>query len=245
MHTSPEVIAVMVLGDGGGTDEDRAHVESCPECQAELDAYRHTYRLAQELVADVLQKPADHVWHRISHEIEMHRSAVDAHRRSSVATTTLAQRIDELERALDDDADDLDEDWRHVSAPAGFGSAAELAHANLAARPDWPGAHGTAIVESDDEDHRTLHISMRLGLLPAHHDASVGAQLAAWLIAPDLSGMVRLGQLPRVEDTDTSFPLPEDVDLLRYPVVDLSRQPAEDDGSAAHSGDSIVRGVLS
>jgi len=38
------------------------------------------------------------------------------------------------------------------------------------------------------------------------------------------------------------FPLPDDLDLAAYPVVDISEEPF--DGNPGHSGDSIVRGVL-
>ena len=41
---------------------------------------------------------------------------------------------------------------------------------------------------------------------------------------------------------DGMFPIPEGVDLDQYSAVDVSREP--DDGNAAHSGDSVLRGDL-
>lgn len=60
-----------------------------------------------------------------------------------------------------------------------------------------------------------------------------------WLLAPDAQSMVSLGTM---EGTEARFPLPEDLDLDSYPVVDISDEPF--DGNPAHSGDSILRGEL-
>ena len=214
MHTNPEVLAALALDESTGTPEDRGHLARCPVCQGELDQLTRTLGLARALTPDDLRTPDDRVWTRIRAQLWPVR--------------TVSSPVDA-------------EDWRHVTVPAGFGSAAELARANLSARPGWPGAHGTAVVE--EGPHRTVRIRMALGSAE-HHRPATEAQLAAWLITPDQSAMVRLGQRHGVDDTDLRFDVPAEVDLLRYPVVDLSRQPADDDGTAAHSGDSIVRGVL-
>ena len=60
-----------------------------------------------------------------------------------------------------------------------------------------------------------------------------------WLLAPDATSMVSLGTM---EGTEAHFELPADLDLSRYPVVDVSDEPY--DGDPAHSGDSILRGEL-
>lgn len=60
-----------------------------------------------------------------------------------------------------------------------------------------------------------------------------------WLLAPDAQSMVSLGTM---EGTEARFPLPDDLDLDSYPVVDISDEPF--DGNPAHSGDSILRGEL-
>jgi hypothetical protein len=60
-----------------------------------------------------------------------------------------------------------------------------------------------------------------------------------WLIAPDLSGLVSLG----VMDSDSGrFPIPQGLDLSKFPIVDVSDEPV--DGNPAHSTVSIVRGRL-
>ena len=60
-----------------------------------------------------------------------------------------------------------------------------------------------------------------------------------WLLGADGKRLVSLGLL---DGTTARFPLPPEVDLSQFPVVDVSLEPA--DGNPAHSGDSIVRGTL-
>ena len=60
-----------------------------------------------------------------------------------------------------------------------------------------------------------------------------------WLLGADGKRLVSLGLL---DGTTARFPLPPEVDVSQFPVVDVSLEPA--DGNPAHSGDSIVRGTL-
>lgn len=61
-----------------------------------------------------------------------------------------------------------------------------------------------------------------------------------WLLEPDAVRMVPLGA---VRAGDTVLQLPEGLDLVAYPVVDVSIEPL--DGDPTHSGVSVVRGQLS
>ena len=58
------------------------------------------------------------------------------------------------------------------------------------------------------------------------------------LLNPDAE--VSLGTLG-AGDTGV-FPVPADLDVAQFPVVDVSREPL--DGNPAHSKDSVVRGTL-
>jgi len=60
-----------------------------------------------------------------------------------------------------------------------------------------------------------------------------------WLIDEGIVGMYPLGV---VHEGMTDLPLPDGIDLARYPVVDVSVEPL--DGDPAHSGESVARGVL-
>jgi hypothetical protein len=62
-----------------------------------------------------------------------------------------------------------------------------------------------------------------------------------WLIDPDdITKMVAVGNL--TDRPDVVLPVPPGTDLNRYRLVDVSDEPH--DGDAAHSGHSLLRGVL-
>ena len=61
-----------------------------------------------------------------------------------------------------------------------------------------------------------------------------------WLLDESAEKLVSLGTLG-AGDTGV-FPVPADLDVALFPVVDVSREPL--DGNPAHSTDSVVRGTL-
>jgi hypothetical protein len=63
-----------------------------------------------------------------------------------------------------------------------------------------------------------------------------------WLLDEDAKRLVSIGLLDPSQGARATFPIPEDLDVAEFPVVDVSVEPA--DGDPAHSGDSIVRGTL-
>ena len=71
-------------------------------------------------------------------------------------------------------------------------------------------------------------------------NASPAAFYEVWLLSPDTNGLVALGVLGPADQG--TFEVPQGLDLSRYSVVDVSREPF--DGNPAHSADSIVRGTL-
>jgi hypothetical protein len=60
-----------------------------------------------------------------------------------------------------------------------------------------------------------------------------------WLIDRDVTRLVSLGVLTGSEGR---FAVPPSLDLTEFPVVDVSDEPL--DGDPAHSGRSIIRGLL-
>ncbi len=94
---------------------------------------------------------------------------------------------------------------------------------------DGPG--GTAQVADEDGTVR-LHLTV--------HGVSSPAQgyLEAWLLDAD-GGMVSLGTMA---GDDMTVTVPAGVDLSRFDVVDVSREPL--DGDPGHSSDSVLRGRL-
>lgn len=93
------------------------------------------------------------------------------------------------------------------------------------------GLTGVAVV-NEDADGRTLRVEL------GDVRPTSGEYLELWLIKPDVSGMVSLG----VARADGTYDLPAGLNVEEYPIVDVSTEPY--DGDPAHSGDSLVRGVL-
>jgi len=71
MHPSPDLLALLALGEQAGTPEERAHVESCAECRAEIaDLARAVAAGRGGRPADsALVIPPDRVWHSIRAEL--------------------------------------------------------------------------------------------------------------------------------------------------------------------------------
>ena len=118
-----------------------------------------------------------------------------------------------------------------VLGSLGPGEGEVVAAATLDALPDWPDATGSAEVREVDGE-RVLSVNVS-------RDSRPDTVREVWLISSDLTKLVSVGLLATDEGT---FPLPEDIDLDEYSVVDVSVEPL--DGDPGHSADSIVRGGL-
>jgi hypothetical protein len=108
---------------------------------------------------------------------------------------------------------------------------ATIAQAPLDPLPGWA-ATGSARVEQDAAGDRTLVVTLDgTGTDEGYHEV--------WLIDRDVTRLVSLGVLT---GTEGRFAVPPNLDLDQFPVVDVSDEPL--DGDPAHSGESIIRGVL-
>ncbi|MFC7547511.1 anti-sigma factor [Plantactinospora sp. GCM10030261] len=92
-----------------------------------------------------------------------------------------------------------------------------------------PEATGDARVFEDGRLH--LHVA-NLPAVPGYYEV--------WLIDPDTMNMFSVGT---IRDVDALLPLPSNVDLSTYRLVDVSAESY--DNKPAHSGDSLLRGTLS
>jgi Anti-sigma-K factor rskA len=109
------------------------------------------------------------------------------------------------------------------------------ASASLAPLPDGPpGGSGTARIVPTDSG-RQLEVSVSgLTQEPERY-------YEVWLLDAAGERLYSLGALGR--DLAGSFPVPADVDLAEFPVVDVSAEPY--DGNPGHSSVSVSRGTLS
>ncbi len=93
-------------------------------------------------------------------------------------------------------------------------------------------ASGSARVVEREDGTRVLEVDLDAPALS-------GAYYEVWLLRPDVSGLVPVGT---TQAGTSQFEIPAGLDLGDFPVVDVSVEPL--DGDPAHSGDSVVRGVL-
>ena len=108
-------------------------------------------------------------------------------------------------------------------------AAATLTDADLPMATD-ESATATVVCQGD-----TCEIDVELTGLPESGD---GADLELWVINGDVTDMHSLGLVTE----SGRFPLPDGVTADDFPIVDISIEPR--DGVAAHSGQSVLRGVF-
>src|SRR3954454_18490818 len=71
-HLDPDVLALLALGEDVAYAEEEAHVETCPQCRAELGNLRRTATVGRTALGagDLLPPPA-RVWTRIAEELDL------------------------------------------------------------------------------------------------------------------------------------------------------------------------------
>ncbi len=215
--------------------EEQAHLDACPTCQAGAAELRDLVRDVRAAASTEVRTPSATVWAGIERELATDEPAAS----SGPAGPTRAPRRGGRRRAL-----------AAVAAAAGLlvgvggtlgvGSlhrpegAAPVARTVLAALPGEAGEGTAELVREDD----TLMLRVHAGLGPStdrdYHEV--------WLINGDGRRMYALGVLP--SSGDASYWLPPRLDdrLDGYETVDISLEP--EDGDAAHSQHSLVRGTL-
>ncbi len=96
---------------------------------------------------------------------------------------------------------------------------------------------GTALLRQKGGD---LYLDLDLPDLSAEDQ---GAFYEVWMIDSNVEGMISLGGLGQPGGDTARIDLPDNIDQAAFPVVDISVEPL--DGDPTHSGQSVLRGVLS
>lgn len=266
MHTDPEIVALHALGERGAATPDQiAHLESCAACRDECTSLREIADLART-VSDhlTIETPPPAVWDRIRAELGLAADltsgsvpppwAADSGQRGRAHLGVVRPAADDSGSVADEPAAGSASSWtgRRLATLAlvavlalivGIGGTlllqswtaprdTVLTTTELAALPNWAGSTGEAELEVDPEGRRWLVVRVD----PVR---PVDGFEQVWLINTDVTAMLQVGLLSY---SGQRFLLPDEVDVSRYPVVDVSDEPATDDG--AHSGNSIVRGTL-
>lgn len=224
--THPEHDRLISLAFGEPDDDDAAHVAGCVSCRAELATLRQVVAVGAETQSlRDLPEPPPRVWEGITAALGAADNVVPLrtrHRWPPWATAVVAAAA----AAVVAVAVTLAVVW-----PGGGRTPDEIvASAVLEAFGNTPpAAHGDAEVLADGQ------LRLQVADLPP-----VNGYYQVWLIDPKTMRMFALGVLG--EGSEAQLPLPSDVDLSRYSVVDVSAEQFDD--NPAHSGDSLLRGEL-
>ncbi len=279
MHTNPEVLALVALGEQeAASSEDLDHIAHCPSCERELSELGHLSQVSRTISDHfTLETPSPAVWNRIrdqrgfgaefSSDLVPPVVGLEAGDRPAAApqsSATAAAPESPATRplvAVPSPADEPAETPERLDRPtpsrrrvlslalaaglallAGIGGTLAwqqftsndtvISSAPLEPLPAWSGAAGVATLEEDAAGNKILVITMET---PRPVD---GIQ-QVWLADSTATKMTPIGPLSQ---PGQRFVLPEDLDVSRFPLIDISvQQPG---GNPAHSGNSIVRGTL-
>lgn len=227
-HCEPESIALLALGEEAGLTAEQEHLRRCAACQADVDQLAAVVRTGKSISADDMPGTAPHeIWQGIINELNM----------APVATTVDELAVRRARRAT--------LPWIGVAAAAGlvlgglgvtqFLQPADNTEVLIATTLEpLPGNSvvGDAAIELTGQG---AVLSVQVPQLPESD-----GYYEVWLLTPDVSNMISVGVLGG--DNQGTFPLPPNLDLTEFSVVDISREKF--DGDATHSTDSVVRGVL-
>jgi anti-sigma-K factor RskA len=247
MHPSPDVLALLALGETAGTSAELEHVASRPQCRNEVADLARAVAVGRGASGPDggLLTPPDRVWQAIRTELSIGASG-EKSRTSETAGVTAppgpntasptprqgrGRRV--LSLALAAAIALL------VGIGLGFGldrlgrqQQTVLWTAQLQALPAYSGSSGEALVEEDANGNKTLVVTL-------DPSRPIDGSEEVWLIARGSTKMQSLGHLT---PSNNRFNIPADLDPRQFPVVDVSQEPP--DGDPRHSGDSIVRGTL-
>lgn len=256
MHTNPEVLALVALGErDAASAEELDHISRCSTCGQEVSDLGHLSQVGRTISDHfTLETPSPQVWDRIRAQLGFDAdfsSDLLPSSGSSYPPLTVVRTPDERPTA----PERLDAPSPGRRRVLSLGLAAGLAllagvggtlawqrvastpdtvisSAPLQALPAWSGATGEATLEQDADGTKILVVTMET---PRPVD---GIQ-QVWLADTTATSMTPIGPLSQPEQR---FVLPKDLDVNRFPLVDISvQQPG---GNPQHSGNSIVRGTL-
>jgi anti-sigma-K factor RskA len=233
-HLSPEQLAALASEPTlVPSADEREHLAACPSCSAALAELG-------EVVGDIraarpaeVREPRPQVWAAIERELDAD-GPVDpvvplrpaaARRRFHPARLAVAAAVGLLVG--------VGGTLGVLSARTAEGPAL-LASTTLAPLPGETGEGTAELVREDDTVRLRVHAA--LGSSPS------GDYHEVWLINGDGRRMYALGVLPSSGDASYWLPAPLGSRLDGYETVDISLEP--EDGDAAHSQHSLVRGRL-
>jgi hypothetical protein len=244
MHTDPELLGLLALGEDVGTEDERRHAETCPECAAELADLQLVVTLGRSVDAETaMAVPSDDVWDRIRDELGLASSLEPPVHQSRFLTSdgsgssTTVQSVDATltaEPVHKRPRRSLLSSIQAALSRSSHGSTDELtAHATLTpVTASWSAASGEAEIATDEHGRRILQVAL-------HADLPTSGVRQAWLIHRDDPNVKQT--LGILDGPHGLWTVDQSIDLEQYPILDISQQGT---GETEHSGQTIVRGQL-
>ena len=261
MHTNPEVLALVALGEQVATPAEHDHISTCPACSEEVAELARIVDVGRSsTTSDSMSAPSPQVWERIQAELgfDIQSSRTDGgtdDRRLNGVTT--AATVTDLTARRDASGDPAPprrtSSGRRLIALAVAAALAlvagvaigvtyerrtngprerVIASAELAPLPEWDGATGRAEVVADGRGGRALIVKMS-------SPKPVDGKVEVWLM--DAQG--RPTSMGTMNNGVAELVVPPDMSLFDQPNVDISAEPAVDP-DPGHNGASILRGRL-
>lgn len=267
MHTNPELLALLALGEDVGNTDDREHVRICPDCAAEVNELAQLAGLGRSARPhEALSRPGPQVWERVRAELGFDGLTASAPTVGTASARTdhhgaTAPRADQ--GAPTDDAQVLPFQPRSAS-PIGRARQTSLRWVAVAAVLALIAGIGIGLGwQQVRQPNQTVIANAELAAFPKYPgsrgDAVVETEpdgtrylvvemstadpvrdLQVWMIQPSGTDMRSMGF---VVNGSGRFKLPPDMSLSQFPIVDVSDEPLND-GNPAHSGNTVVRGTL-
>ncbi|MGI8459683.1 MAG: hypothetical protein ACR2LI_16425 [Propionibacteriaceae bacterium] len=254
MHTDPELLGLLALGEHVGTVEDRTHAETCPECALELSELHRLASLGRSVSPETtMATPGHDVWARIRDELHFDPTLEPpVHRSMFLPSDTLQPPINlQVGAGLDQpvtapEHPPTSSPRRSLLAtiksalggssatPAAEAAAHELAaHAELSpVEAFWSQASGTAELATDELGRRVLQIALNA-------DLPTSGVRQAWLVHRDDPSLRQTVGI--LDGPHGLWTVDHSIDLQAYAILEVSQQAS---GEVDHSGRTIVRGEL-
>ncbi|MET8088705.1 anti-sigma factor [Micromonospora sp. NPDC005220] len=259
-HLDHDRLVFLALGESEADNGESTHLGTCAHCRTELATLERVVGLGTETqgLAD-LPDPPEHLWQGIEAQVraaEAGPTLIETRRVPEQAGTVTAEQspgaaVTRLDPARRSRRGRGWSGWVATAVTAAAAAAVGVVGTVSVLRPDDPTptpppvvvasaplaaygatpptAKGDARVFQDGQLH--LHVA-NLPSVPGYYEV--------WLINPTTMEMFSVGTLGG--GSDALLPLPPNVDLKSYSVVDVSAE--QYDNNTRHSGDSLLRGSL-
>ena len=241
MHADPELLGLLALGEHAGTEDERNHARTCPECADELSQLQRLTTLARSLDAETtMATPSEAVWGRIHAELALDPALASPADRAMAPPEPLepivvAPSVGPVHR--------IAPQGRHAWHTLRSGVRAAIARAASAAQhgptararltpvdTSWSQAWGTAELATDDRGRRLLQVALSAEL-------PTSGVRQAWLVHRDDPTLRQT--LGILDGPHGLWTVEQSIDLEKYAILDISQQGT---GETEHSGQTIVRG---